>query len=272
MLAEILNVPLIVTFHGLPPSGVPQLESEKRHDLYRFAQKVLVNTNFAKKQVLKLGCAPEKIEVLPQGLPIEEFPFAPATMPAKGEPLRMLSVGRLHRDKGQHYSLLALRRLLDDGVQATWTFVGAGVNIVKLKALADKLEISEHLSFYENASSEKLTELYSQSHIFVLASIDTPGGHVETQGVVLQEAQASGCLVIATKAGGIPECLNHKRDSLLVKQQSSRAISAAVEYFYSNPEKWSSYREKARKNVIEKFSADVIGKRMARILSDMIDN
>jgi colanic acid/amylovoran biosynthesis glycosyltransferase len=266
VLAEILDVPLVVTFHGLPPRGVPQLSAERREELYRYVHKVIVNTNFAKKQVLAFGCSPEKIEVLPQGLPIENFLFNPAPVPAKGEPLRMLSVGRFHREKGQHYSLLALKRLLNDGICAHWSFVGSGPDLVKIKELVHKLNIHEYVTFYENVSPEKLSGLYSKSHIFVLASIDIPGNHVETQGVVLQEAQASGCLVIASRTGGIPECLNHKNDSLLIEPQSSRAIYAAIKHFYSIPEEWKVYRQKGLLSVKKNFSSKIIGKKMAKLL------
>lgn len=266
VLAEILDVPLIVTFHGLPPQGVPQLVPEKRKELYQYAHKVIVNTDFAKKQVLAFGCSADKVVVLPQGLPIGDFPFKPAPLPLNGEPLRMLSVGRFHRDKGQHYSMLALKRLLNDGVRAQWSFVGSGPDLVKLQALACMLGINEHVTFHEKLSSEELLDQYSRSHIFVLASIDTPGGHVETQGVVLQEAQASGCLVIATRTGGIPECLSHNCDSLLVKQQSSRAIYSAIKYFYSNPEHWDIFRKRGLENVKQNFSSSVIGREMAKLL------
>ncbi|MFQ3237537.1 MAG: colanic acid/amylovoran biosynthesis glycosyltransferase [Paraglaciecola sp.] len=266
VLAEILNVPLVVTFHGLPPRGVQQLSAEKREELYRYVQKVIVNTNFAKKQVIAFGCSPEKIEVLPQGLPIENFLFNPAPVPGKGEPLRMLSVGRFHRDKGQHYSLLALKRLLIDGICAHWSFVGSGPDLAKLKELVHKLNIHDHVTFYENVSPEELSCLYSKCHIFVLASIDTPGGHVETQGVVLQEAQASGCLVIASRTGGIPECLSHKNDSILIKSQSSKAIYSAIKYFSFNSEDWGVYRQNGLLNVKQNFCSRVVGGKMAKLL------
>jgi colanic acid/amylovoran biosynthesis glycosyltransferase len=266
VLAEILDVPLVVTFHGLPPRGVPQLSTSKREELYQYVRKVIVNTNFAKKKVLDFGCSDDKIEVLPQGLPLEDFTFNRSPVPAKGEPLQMLSVGRFHRDKGQQYSLVALKRLLNDGIWAHWSFVGSGPDLAKLEWLVRKLNISEYVTFYENVSPEELGGLYSKSHISVLASIDTPGGHVETQGVVLQEAQASGCIVIATRTGGIPECLNHQRDSLLIKQQSSRAMCSAIKYFYLNQEEWKFYREKGLINVKRNFSSRVIGRKMAKLL------
>lgn len=266
ILAEMLNTPLVMTFHGLPPKGVPQLSSEKRKELYSYAKTVVVNTNFAKQQVVDFGCPAEKVKILPQGLPIEDFPFNPAPFPANGQPLRILSVGRFHRDKGQHYSLLALKRLLNDGVPVHWTFVGSGPDLEKLKTLANKLHVDKQVTFRVGVSSMELLNLYHESQIFVLASINTPGAHIETQGVVLQEAQASGSIVVATRTGGIPECLNHDEDAVLVAQQSSRGIHEAISAIYHNPDSWSELRKNARENVEKKFGANVIGAEMADML------
>ena len=267
VLAEMLSVPLVLTFHGLPPKGVPQLRAEKRSELYSYLKAVVVNTRFAKQQVVSFGCPAEKVKVLPQGLPTEDFPFNPAPAPVPGQPLRILSIGRFHRDKGQHYSLLALKRLLNDGVPVHWTFVGSGPELSKLKALAQKIGIEMQATFLEGVSSAQLLSLLQESHVFVLASIDTPGAHVETQGVVLQEAQSSGCIVVGTRTGGIPECMNHLYDGILVDQQSSRSIQKAINYIYHNPELWERIRLNARKNVEENFEASYIGKKIAQVLS-----
>lgn len=267
VLAELLNVPLIMTFHGLPPQGVRQLSQNKRRELYQYVNAVVVNTKFAKRQVEQFGCASGKIVVLPQGLPIEDFPYRPKPAPRKSEVLQLLSVGRFHRDKGQHYSLLALKRLLDDGIQSHWTFVGTGPNLDWLKLLTQKYGIQENVTFKTEVSSKEIVELYQQTNIFVLASIDTPGGHVETQGVVLQEAQASGCIPVATSTGGIVECVHHERDALLVRPQSSRAIYEAITWLIKQPELWASFQREGRLNVEMNFSAEVIGQRMAILIN-----
>jgi colanic acid/amylovoran biosynthesis glycosyltransferase len=115
-------------------------------------------------------------------------------------------------------------------------------------------------------SPEELKQLYQESHLFVLPSVSNPGGHVETQGVVLQEAQASGCVPIASNVGGVPECVNDNKDALLVRQKSSRDLAEKIETFYFNPQCWAAYQNSGRQNVQANLSANVIGLRMAEIL------
>lgn len=271
-LAMLHDVPLVLTFHGLPPTGIGQLISPKRNILYKYVARVVVNTEFAREQVCSVGCEPKKVEILPQGLPIADFPFKNRNAPVLGEPVSLLTVGRYHRDKGQGYALLALRRLLDRGILASWIFVGVGPDRKRLERMVQRLGLVEHVSFQEGLSSERLKNLYQTSHILILPSISSPGGHVETQGVVLQEAQASGCIPIASRVGGIPECVNHQKDALLVKEKSSRSIADAVQYLLERPEEWAAYQEAGRRNVEENYSADVIGQKMADLLRDVVKN
>lgn len=261
---------LLYSFHGQLPKGVTPISHNKRKALYGEVRAVLVNTQLSKQQISQLGCPVEKMTILPQGLPLDDFPFKPRTAPAKNEPLFLLTVGRLHRDKGQQYALLALRRIIDSGVDAHWYIVGAGPDENKLESLTRRLGLTEHATFHEDLNLEEIRLLYQKCHLFILPSLGNRHNNdwVETQGVVLQEAQASGCIPIATKVGGIPECLNDKEDSILIKDRSSRAIFDAVKYLLNRPEEWDSYQKKGRLNVERNFSATVIGQRMSEIIHE----
>jgi glycosyltransferase involved in cell wall biosynthesis len=268
-LAILSQKPLIITFHGLPPDGVGQLDLNKRSAMYRYCSAVIVNTEFAKWQVVKLGAPQSKIKILPQGLPIEEFPFRPRKSPTDSETLQLISVGRYHRDKGQHYTLIAVRRLLDHGYRVHLRLVGVGSSGRKwLEALICKLGINDSVSFFEDVSSEELLSLYHASHVFILASTTSKSGaHTETQGVAIQESQSAGLIPIVTKVGGIPECVINGENSLVINERSSKAIFNAVKNLIENNRQWLKLRENARLHVEEKFSAHVVGAEMKEILA-----
>jgi len=269
-LAAEKGAPLVLTFHGLMPRGVPQVDPRRRQALFDAAAVVLVNTHYAAQQAEALGCSRAKLLVLPQGLPLEDFAFVPRSPPAPGGVLELLTVGRFHRDKGQGYCLLALRRLLDEGINARWTFVGVGPDRAFLERLADRLGLQGRVRFLEGVSP---LPLYHQCHLFVLASVDhfDMEQHVETQGVVLQEAQACGCIPIATAVGGIPECINDGLDGVLVKDRSHRAIAKAIKTLLERPGEWRAFQCRGRENVEQHFSSEVIGTRMAGILRELAD-
>lgn len=263
------GIPILLTFHGLPPYGVIRLQSFDRAKLYDGVDKVIVNTQFAAKQVRSFGCDDNKITVLPQGVPLRDFQFSTRKPPMGDEPLKLLSVGRFHREKGHHYALLALRRLLDSGISVKYTFIGVGPDLPSLQRLAEKLDLSENVRLINGLPSEEVRSHFKSSHIFILASIHAPGTFVETQGVVLQEAQAMGCIPVATRTGGVPEVINHLKDGLLIDQQSSREIFRSVRWLVENPTQWNNFQLLGRKNVEDKFSSVVIGRQMAEIIKSV---
>ena len=273
LFAIMFDTPLIYTFHGLLPKGIKQIDENKRRALLGESTNVVVNTNFAKKQVVELGCPSNKIIISPQGLPIEDFPFRYRNAPENGENLMLLTVGRLHVEKGQEIAFEALNKLIVLGVNVQWHFVGEGPDRAKFNSEVNRLKISNHVVFHGALRLESIRKLYQQCHLFVLPSLGSRGRAEweETQGVVLQEAQASGCIPIATKVGGIPECVNDGKDAILIEDRSSQAIVDAILFFLEHPKDWKRYQENARRNVEENFSADVIGKRMAEILVAAVD-
>ena len=268
--ARRFGMPMVATFHGLEPRGLDQLDPAHRRILGEYVSRVLVNTEFARAQAAAVGFPSDRIQVLPQGLPVEDFPYAPAMPPEMGEPLRLLSVGRFHRDKGQAYSLLALSRLIRSGHEVVWHFVGVGPDKSRLMGLSTRLGLKEHVHFHEGVAADKLLKLYHASHLLVLASVSHPGNRepTETQGVVLQEAQAAGCIPIATRVGGIPECIHDGRDGLLIKDRSHRAIVEAIVYMLEHLEDWPLFQAQGRSNVEERFSAEAVGARMAETLRE----
>jgi colanic acid/amylovoran biosynthesis glycosyltransferase len=80
-LSMLQNISFVTTFHGRPPYGVGQLSAKKRKILYQNVAVVFVNTQFAKDQVCSLGCHETKVRIIPQGLPIDDFPFVPKALP-----------------------------------------------------------------------------------------------------------------------------------------------------------------------------------------------
>ncbi len=262
------GVRLVTTFHGLKPKGVPQTPEARRRRVFQSSERVIVNTEFARRHATELGCELGRLVVLPQGLPLEDFPFAAERTPTQRGGVQLLSVGRFHRDKGQHYSLLALRRLVNRGIRAHWHFAGIGPDLERLKRLVLRLQLSDSVTFHQSVGASALGALYRECHLFVLASVGSSGGiePVETQGVVLQEAQASGCIPIATAVGGIPECVRDGVDGILVADRSHRAIVDGIERMLSVEQDWPEFRRRGREWVETAFSAKSVGRRMANLL------
>jgi len=263
-LAKAKKIPIVQTFHGAPPVGVEGLQPEKEQELWREASRFLVNTQFAKGLLVDRGCPPGKIDILPQGTNLAEFPFAPREHPGAG-PVRILTVGRLHEDKGHRYALQALSSLSRRGLEFEYRVVGVGPDREKLRALSEELGIGGHVAFTGEVDDDGLRREYQEAHLFLFPSLrDLKGKHEETQGVALQEAQASGCIAIATRTGGIPECVDESH-ARLVTDRDADALAEAILDVMARPERWPEWQAAGRRWVEDRYSVDVIGRRLAEL-------
>ena len=67
----------------------------------------------------------------------------------------------------------------------------------------------------------------NRAHIFLLTSISVDGD-AEGQGLVLQEAQACGLPVIATRHGAFPEGIAPDNQSWMVPERDVQALTAKL--------------------------------------------
>jgi len=266
---ETINAPFVITFHGLPPVGVKPLNTKERKRYLNAASVILVNTEFAKKQYVSLGANPDIIKIIPQGINLDEFVFVSKDFP-QGKEINILTVGRFHPDKGQKYAIQAVACLIKQGFNIKYRLVGNGPDKDKLIQQAKSLGIINHVEFYSSVTDDVLREIYNQSHIFILPSLKARDGlHEETQGVVLQEAQASGLIVIATNSGGIPECIDDGISGFLVNERSSVDIELALSKLLSNPQQWDTYQRLGRNWVETHYDIKVIGDRLNEIYENI---
>lgn len=251
----------VTTFHGLQPVGLKNIPQSKRSLIADAAKSVLVNTNFAKKQYMSIGGDQASFSIIPQGIDLELY--NPDEVPDKGSDgrIHLLSVGRLHPDKGHTYAIEAVKRLLDRGYDIDYTVVGNGPLKGELQdAISDcksRIEIKSGLT------TEELLAEYRKSHIFLFPSLRSKDGfHEETQGVAMQEAQSMKSIVVAARSGGISECICDGVTGLLVEDRSSEDIEQALIQLLDNRRIWTDIQQNATDLLKRRFDINVIGRRL----------
>ena len=266
----VLDVPMIMTFHGQTPRGVGGLDRHKRNLLFEGVEVALANTEFARRQLVSLGCPVEKTRILPQGIRLSDYPFEPADFPAGGR-VRLLSVGRLQPDKGFRYAISAVRELVSRGYDVDYTIVGGGPEDGALRTHTAHLGLDGVVHLVGRVDDDTLGDLYRRSHVFILPSVGSGlDDHTETQGVVIQEAQASGVIVTASRVGGIPECVDEGRSAFLFEDRNPEAIADAVSAVMDHPEKWRRWQDAGRAWVEARFDVEVLGERMGRLYAQIL--
>lgn len=261
-LIEAANLPFVMTFHGLTPVGVPHISDFNRQRITRSVETIFANTKFAMGQYVALGAPADKFEIIPQGIDLSRWKFFENAY-SREDTLQLLTVGRFHPDKGHIYALKAVQNLKRMGIKVHYTIAGNGPYKNTISNEIQSLAIGDNVTVLEKVSDAELRRLYKNSHVFILPSLKAKDGfHEETQAVVIQEAQASGVLVIATKAGGIPECVDNGKSAFLVNDRSSDEITEQLLELIERADDWHEIRLAARDWVEKKFCSKIIGQKM----------
>jgi glycosyltransferase involved in cell wall biosynthesis len=123
--------------------------------------------------------------------------------------------------KGAADAIEALRQLRDRGVSTTLTICGDGPERPALEQEVQNAGLQKDVSFKGWVDSATLAEQYRTAELLLVPS------RYEPFGIVALEAIASGCPVVATRTGGLPEAVSNC--GLLVPPGDPTALADAVE-------------------------------------------
>jgi colanic acid/amylovoran biosynthesis glycosyltransferase len=264
---ELCHTPMVVSFHGYDFSTVPRKEgSDVYRKLFATADAVTVNSEFTRGSVEPLGCPPEKLRHLPVGFDPTEFEFRART---NSEPLRILTVARLVEIKGHEFAIRAVGLLKQEGISVQYDIVGDGPLRKSLEKLAHELGLQKIVTFHGAQTSTAIKTFMDQAHIFVLTSV-TVEGDQEGQGLVLQEAQACGIPVVATRHGAFPEGLIDGNSGFLVPERDPNALAEKLIFLYSHPELWPNIGQCGRDFVLQKYDIRKLNEQLVDIYRDVI--
>lgn len=157
----------------------------------------------------------------------------------------ILHVGRLDADKRVDQviraSALAMRN-----TDAHLLIVGDGCQKSSLINLCQTLGIKRRCHFPGYVSmQEGLPEVYRLADLIVTAS------EIETQGIVLLEAAASGLPIVAVRATCIPEVVHDGENGYLAESNDISGFAEAITHLLTNPEKACEMGRAGRHQITE---------------------
>lgn len=193
--ARAQGIPAVCSFHVQPEnilSHVKLTNSRLAQAMYQFwirfiyeaADVIVAPSRFAADILCHHGLT-RPVRVISNGVP-ERFFVAP--LPHCGDRFRILSVGRLSREKRQATLLRAVQR-------SAWRrridlrFVGVGPDRLRLERLAERIGVK---AVFESVDEPTLIERYQSADLFVHT------GAIELEGIAVLEAMASGNTVIVS--------------------------------------------------------------------------
>jgi len=230
-----------------PPDGALE---EKIRDAAFVTTETMINVPYLQQHA---DSHSEKIRGIYNGVPLERF--SEAAVPMK-RPYRILALGRFDRIKAFHVLIRACGILKKRDVDFRLTLAGSGWRKLYYKYLGWRCGISDRVSYPGYVSYDRVTELFSSSDVFVMASAVHRTGERDGLPTVIMEAFMHRLPVVATDVCGIPEVVHDGVTGCLVRQNDPDALADGIARMLSNREAALRMAERGRELVMEQFDPE----------------
>jgi glycosyltransferase involved in cell wall biosynthesis len=199
----------------------------------------------------------QRVSLVYHGLDLTRFP-PPPERPARdggasGDPVVILSVGRLVAKKGYGDLLAALARL---PVGLNWRVVHIGSGELKdqLRREAQKLGIADKISWLGGQPQDRVIAELRAADLFVLACTQGDKGDRDGLPNVILEAATQALPIVSTRFAGVPEFIRSGDNGLLVEPGDRAALAGAIASLLRDPARRRALGQAASADVAEAFS------------------
>jgi len=269
--SEKLNIPLVTSFHGALVTSYSKSwwYLRRQKTLFEKGDLFLARSEDTKKEMVDLGCKPEKIIVHYGGIDLNKFRFRKKS--PDGERIKILMCGRFVEKKGFEYGIRAFAKLGKTHKNIALTLIGDGKLRGKMESLVDFLNLSDSIQFVGMLSHEEVQREMEASDIFLSPNATAGDGNREGIPNTIKEAMATGLPVVSTYHAGIPELVIDKKTGFLVPEKNVDALVDRLGYLIAHPELWEKLGRKGREVVEEKFDLFKQVRKLERIHQSLID-
>ncbi len=260
--ARMAGVPVIVhTYHGHVLNGYygpvkSWLLKMMERGLARITDRLVAVSELVKKDLIAYGVAPpEKISVIPLGFDLEPFfdceslkgEFRSELELGPGDQLVGI-LGRIFPIKNHRLFLESAAQIAQQESNVHFVIVGDGVLRSEMEKYAQDLGIDQRVFF--TGWRRDLPRIYADLDLLVVSSNN------EGTPVSAIEAMASGCPVVATRVGGLPDVVQDRETGYLVPPKQPQALAAAILKLIRNSKKAEQMGRSAQLSVEKRFSLD----------------
>jgi len=166
-------------------------------------------------------------------------------------------------EKRIDWLLEAFAKVSRDQPRLRLLLVGSGPETPRLLELSNRLGLSEICHF--EPTRPNAADWMRGIDIFVNAS------SLESFPNAVLEAMASGCCVIGSSIGGIPELVTHGEDGLVFESSSLDELTAAIRLAASEPALRQRLRQQAVLSANRRFSMNITLERTEALYESLLD-
>jgi colanic acid/amylovoran biosynthesis glycosyltransferase len=264
------SVKLINTFHGydLSPEKL-HLYAKQYSDLFKEADAFTVNTPYLEGLLKQVNTNNKPCYILPVGLDTSYFKKEQEKV--NTDYFDIVFCGRLIPLKAPDVCILITKRIIDLGVtNVRLHIIGDGPMKQQLHVDVQKNNLSEKVFFYGKLSQEAIKLRFQESDVFMLPGrYDEQTGRAETQGLVIQEAQAMRLPVIVSDVGGMKYGVLPNKSGFVIAENDINGFVHAIEQLILNPKMKIEFGHNGRNFVVNNYDNKVLTDALLLIYKDI---
>ncbi len=159
-----------------------------------------------------------------------------------------------------------MAKLKELGYGCRLTIAGDGPERQNLESLARTLGVADRVSFAGQLDPDGVHALMRSSDAFLATS-----NRKEGWGATVNEAMASGCLVVASdEMGSVPYLIEDGRNGYLFDSGSEEDLLGKVRHALDDPQKSCELQRQAVSTIAGEWSAEEAARRLVRYCEAML--
>jgi glycosyltransferase involved in cell wall biosynthesis len=266
LLSRELNIPFVVSVHGLDAFATVQVGGRAggwcrriSQKVYSSSRRVICISEHVREAVLEGMARNCRTSVVYNG--VDPDLFSPAS-PASSDSATILSVGNLIPIKGHEYLIRAVASLAIEFPAVELEIIGDGSERERLETLAQELKIEPRVHFRGRQSRAQVAEGMKRCVVFALPS------RYEGLGCVYLEAMATGKPAIGCRGQGIAEIIRHGSNGFLVGPDNEKELALALAMLLRDKPRRDALGFAARDTVLDRLTLSQQAENLARIYWD----
>ncbi|MBU1699579.1 MAG: glycosyltransferase family 4 protein [Candidatus Eisenbacteria bacterium] len=180
--------------------------------------------------LISRGIPQQHIHLIRSGID-HDLHVPPSERPSSPEPI-FLYLGRLKKYKRIELPILAMPTILKTVPKAQYWIVGDGDYRPQLEELTTRMGLKDSVRFLGMRMGRDKLDLLHKSRILVYTSPK------EGWGLSVIEANATGCVAVASNSPGLRESVRHEETGLLVPHGDVKALAAALIRLLTDNQLW----------------------------------
>jgi glycosyltransferase involved in cell wall biosynthesis len=262
------GVPYVVTSHGADLFALRGglIARLRRWVVAKAAATTVVS--HAMQELLKVESPAASVRVAPMGVDAQQR-FTPDSSVIRSQ-VELLFVGRLVEKKGLSHLIEALPRIITNHPTVHLIVAGFGPEQDALQQRVQSLGIAERVNFLGAVAPTELPALYRRASLFVAPFVRARNGDQEGLGLVVAEAMACGCPVLAGNVEGVRDLVGNGA-GVQVDATDHAALAKAVVELLGDRERRAQLAEAGRAHVLQHYAWEAVAETYRHLFETLIE-